>query len=132
MKKTILASGKRKTSIAKAALREGTGKIRINHVSVDLYEPELYKMRIQEPLLLASEVISKVDIDVIVKGGGCMSRSDAIRLAIARALSEYSSKLKQVFLNYDRQLIVADVRFKEQHKPNRHGSARAKKQKSYR
>lgn len=131
-KKIIVASGKRKTAIAKATLKEGTGKVKINRVPVAIYEPRFYRLRIQEPLVLADEVISKVDIDIKVTGGGPMSQADAARLAIARALAEHSAKLKQVFLNYDRQLIVADVRLKEQHKPNTHGAARSKKQKSYR
>ena len=130
-KKVIIASGKRKTAIAKATLKEGGGKIQINNVPVEAYQPKLYRLRIKEPLILAEDTVNKVDIEVSVKGGGKMSQSDAARLAIARALSEYSPKLKSVFLNYDRQLIVADVRRKETHKPNRHGTARSKKQKSY-
>jgi small subunit ribosomal protein S9 len=130
--KNIIASGKRKTAVAKATLKEGTGKVKINKVPVDLFEPRFYKLRIQEPLLLAEEIMGKVDISVNVTGGGSMSQADAARLAIARAIAIYSPKLKPVFLNYDRQLVVADVRLKEQKKPNTHGSARAKKQKSYR
>ncbi|MEM3374267.1 MAG: 30S ribosomal protein S9 [Candidatus Woesearchaeota archaeon] len=130
--KTIVTSGKRKTAIARATLKEGKGIIKINKIPVDIYQPFGYRLRIQEPLMLAQDVVKKVDINVKVKGGGPMSQSDAARLAIARALSEYEPKLKNIFLEYDRQLLVADVRFKEQHKPNRHGRARAKKQKSYR
>ncbi len=131
-KKIIVKSGKRKTAIAKATLKEGVGRVRINSIPVELYQPKSYRLRIQEPLMLGGEILNKVDINVIVRGGGPMGQADAARLAIARAMAEYSSKLRNVFLNYDRQLIVADVRFKEQHKPNRHGAARSKKQKSYR
>jgi small subunit ribosomal protein S9 len=131
-KKVIVKSGKRKTAIAKATLKEGSGKIRVNHIPVEQYEPRFYRLRLQEPLMLADDVIGKVDMEVTVSGGGSMGQADAARLAIARALSEYSPKLKQIFLNYDRQLLVADVRYKETHKPNRHGGARGKKQKSYR
>ncbi|MBN2368367.1 30S ribosomal protein S9 [Candidatus Woesearchaeota archaeon] len=131
-KKVIVKAGKRKTSVAKATLKEGKGKIRINKIPIDLYQPQLYKLRIMEPLILAQDAVSKVDISVTVSGGGLMSQSDAARLAIARALAEHSPKLNAVFLNYDRQLLVADVRRKEASKPNMHGSARSKKQKSYR
>lgn len=130
--KKIVSSGKRKTAIARATLKEGTGKIKINKTPIEIYQPYGYRLRLQEPLLLAHDVVKKIDINVKVIGGGPMSQADAARLAIARALSEYDPKLKNVFLDYDRQLLVADVRFKEQHKPNRHGRARAKKQKSYR
>ncbi|MEM2131293.1 MAG: 30S ribosomal protein S9 [Candidatus Woesearchaeota archaeon] len=130
--KTIVTSGKRKTAIARATLKEGKGVVRINKIPIDIFQPLGYKLRIQEPLMLAQDVVKKVNINVKVIGGGPMSQSDAVRLAIARALSEYEPKLKNIFLEYDRQLLVADVRLKEQHKPNRHGRARAKKQKSYR
>ena len=131
-KKIIVTSGRRKSAIAKATLKEGKGKVRVNKVPVEEYEPRFYRLRMQEPLMLADETVGKVDIEVTVTGGGSMGQADAVRLAIARALTEYSPKLKSVFLDYDRQLLVADVRYKETHKPNRHGGARAKKQKSYR
>jgi len=132
-KKTVIVkSGKRKTSVAKATLKEGTGKVKVNNVPISMYQPELYRLRVQEPLILSADTMDKVDISVVVNGGGPMSQADASRLAIGRALADYNPKLKNVFLNYDRQLLVADVRRKEASKPNRHGSARSKKQKSYR
>ena len=131
-KKTIQVSGKRKTAVARASLRDGTGKVKINKIPLDLCMPKVYRMKMQEPLVLAEEIAAKVDIDVIVVGGGSNSQSEAARTAIAKALAEHSAKLKAVFLEYDRNLLVADVRLKETHKPNRHGHARAKKQKSYR
>jgi len=132
LNKTIIASGKRKTAVAKATVKEGSGKVKVNKVPIDQYEPELYRLKIKEPLILAGDELNKVDISVSMSGGGAMGQADAARLAIGRALSEYNPKLKGVFLDYDRQLIVADVRLKEASKPNRHGSARSKKQKSYR
>lgn len=131
-KKTLVASGKRKTAVARASLREGDGKVKVNNVPLSLYKPKMYRMRIEEPLILAEEISNKVDISVNVSGGGMMSQSDAARTAIANALVMHSPKLKKIFLDYDRNLIVADVRLKEAAKPNRHGSARSKKQKSYR
>ena len=131
-KKIIVTSGKRKTAVAKATIKEGKGKVRVNNVPIEVYQPELYRLRIQEPLILAGDAVGKLDIDVLVSGGGQMAQADAARLAIARGLSEHTPKLKKVFLDYDRQLLVADVRRKETSKPNRHGSARSKKQKSYR
>jgi len=130
--KTIITSGKRKTAVAKATLNPGTGKIKVNKVALNLYEPKVYKLRIEEPLILAGDARAKVDIDVAIRGGGAMSQSDAARTAIAKALVEFNPKLKPIFVEYDRHLLVSDVRFKETHKPNRHGTARSKKQKSYR
>lgn len=131
-KKIIQASGKRKRAIARATLKEGKGVIKINNKSLSVYEPALYKARIQEPLILSGETAHKVDISVTVRGGGINSQSDAARLSIAKAMAEYKPSLKEIFLAYDRQLLVADVRRKEMSKPNRHGQARAKRQKSYR
>ncbi len=130
--KTIVTSGKRKRAVARAALRGGKGRIRINKKPLDIYEPKMYRLKLREPVILAGDVLSKVDIDVNVFGGGIASQTEASRLAIARALVEYtkSERLKEKFLKYDRQLLVADVRRKEPAKPNRHGHARAKKQKS--
>ena len=134
MIKAIHASGKRKTSIARATLKQGNGLVRINMVPVDFMHPKMSRLKLREPLILAGDVAAKVDIDVNVVGGGISSQAEASRLAIAKALVGYTKndKLKEVFLNYDRNLLVADVRRKEPAKPNRHGQARSKVQKSYR
>lgn len=132
MKKQIHVSGTRKKAIARATLKEGKGIIRINKRIIDHYGPEVLKLKLMEPLILAGDTASKVNIDVNVIGGGVMSQTEAARLAIARALAEYNSKLKKTFLDYDRNLLVADVRQREVRKPNTHGNARGKVQKSYR
>ena len=132
--KIIHASGKRKRAVARATLREGKGKIKINNIPLDLYEPKLARLKLREPLILAGDVVNKLDIEINVKGGGVNSQADASRLAIAKALVDYArgGKLKEKFLAYDRNLLVADIRRKEVSKPNRHGQARSKVQKSYR
>ena len=130
--KSIVASGKRKTAIARATLNSGSGKVTINNVSIDAFEPAMARLKIKEPLILAGDSASKVDVSVTVNGGGYMSQTDAARLAIARVLSEKFSKLKDIFMDYDRQLLVADVRRREVSKPNSQGSPRSKRQKSYR
>jgi len=130
--KTINTHGKRKRAVARAVLKPGKGMIKINNVVLDNYKPKIYRLRIREPLLLAGEIANQVDIKINVIGGGISSQTDATRLAIAKALVEYSPRLKKVFLDYDRQLLVADVRRKEGSKPGRHGQARARRQKSYR
>ncbi len=128
----VHVSGKRKTAIARATLRPGRGIVRINSRMLELWQPELFKARVMEPLILAGEVAKNVDIAVNVRGGGICSQTEACRLAIAKALAEYDKSLRANFLEYDRTLLVADVREKETHKPGRHGKARAKRQKSYR
>jgi small subunit ribosomal protein S9 len=130
--KKIITSGRRKRSVATAVLSEGKGKVTINHVNLKSYTPELARLKIMEPLMLSGDVASKVDIDIRVTGGGFITQADAARLAVARALVAYSGKLKDVFRDYDRQLLVADIRVREVSKPNHHGQARAKTQTSYR
>lgn len=129
--KIINTSGKRKRAIARATLRPGKGKIRINKTLLDSYTPKLARLKLREPLLLAGNIINTVDIDINVFGGGVIGQAEASRLAVARALVKYDKKLQDVFLKYDRQLLVADVRRKEAYKPN-DSKARAARQKSYR
>ncbi len=133
MAKTIQTSGKRKQAIARASIKAGKGVVRINSLLLDVYEPKMARIRIQEPLILAGEKAKKVDITVKVQGGGGQSQADAARLAIARALVEYTGdkEIKTTFQEYDRQLLIADVRRNEPSKPNV-SKPRKKRQKSYR
>lgn len=131
-KKIINTSGKRKKAIARATIKEGKTLVKINNIALDVYEPQMARLRIEEPLILAGDLSKKLSISVTVNGGGITGQADAARLAIAKALAEYNEGLRQVFLDYDRQLLVADVRRREARKPNSHGKARAKRQKSYR
>jgi small subunit ribosomal protein S9 len=132
--KIVHTSGKRKRAVARATMKSGKGQVFINHKPLEQYQPELYRMMIREPLIIAGKHASKIDVDVNVFGGGVSGQAQAIRLAIGRALVEYFSNDKglQVALEeYDRTLLVADDRRKEVNKPNR-SKARAKRQKSYR
>ncbi|MEA3378744.1 MAG: 30S ribosomal protein S9 [Nanoarchaeota archaeon] len=133
MTKMIHMSGKRKKAIARATLKEGTGIVRINSKKLEHFNPKIAQLKILEPILLAEDTIKGININIIVKGGGWASQADACRLAIAKGLVEFtkSKKLKQIYLEYDRHLIVADVRVNEPHKPN-DSKPRAKRQKSYR
>ena len=131
--KVVHTSGKRKRAIARATLRNGKGKVKINNQLLETIEPRLARVKMREPIILSGDMGKKVDINVKVIGGGITSQAEAARLAIARALVEHSKdpKLEKSFLDYDRHLLVADVRRKEVNKPNR-SKARSKRQKSYR
>jgi len=131
MSNIIQTQGKRKSAIAKATLRPGKGMIKINKRSLDNFTNKMLTLRLSEPLVLAGDTAKKVDIDIATIGGGVNGQADAIRLAIARALVAFDSKLEKTFSEYDRLLLVADVRQKEACKPN-DSKARAKRQKSYR
>ena len=131
----IITSGKRKTAIAKARIKEGTGKITINRIPYENLKSIFHVLLIKEPLVLAKEILGepKFDIEVTIKGGGNESQIEAARLAIAKAIVEFtkSSEVKKAFLEYDRSMLVADTRRKEPYKPG-DSKARSKRQKSYR
>lgn len=132
-KNEVQVIGTRKKAVARATLKPGKGVIRINSIPLELYSPEMLRLKLMEPLILSGDYYKKFNIDVSVLGGGLASRADAARLAIAKALDEScNGKLKKTFIDYDRTLLVADVRQREDRKPNCAGKARAKVQKSYR
>ena len=131
-KRAIQAVGKRKKAVARASIREGSGKIRINSRSLDLIEPRYRQMRIREALLIAGDLVNGVDIDVNVSGGGVWGQADASRTAMANALVKWrkSENLKKMYLKYDRSLLISDARRTEPHKPSRSsaGPRRSKQQ----
>ncbi|MBS3147939.1 30S ribosomal protein S9 [Candidatus Woesearchaeota archaeon] len=130
--KIIHESGTRKTSVARATLQAGAGIVRVNSQLLQSMQDTLFRAKIEEALILAGDTASKVNISVKVNGGGVNSQAEAARTAIAKALSQFDKKLHVKYLEYDRAFLVPDVRRKETRKPNCHGKARAKRQKSYR
>jgi small subunit ribosomal protein S9 len=127
-------SGKKKTAIARATVRDGTGKVRINAQPVELVEPELSRLKMLEPFRVVDRnVRDDVDIDVSVEGGGTVGQADAVRTAVARGLVEHSNdaELRDAYREFDRSLLVNDVRQRESKKWGGPG-ARARYQKSYR
>ena len=129
--KVIQTTGKRKTSVARATLKQGKGIVRVNSVLLDNYNNLFARTRLMEPLIIAGEVSKKVDINVNVNGGGWHSQAEASRLAVAKAMAEFDKKLRKIYLDYDRHLLIADIRRKEQRKPN-DSKARKSRQTSYR
>lgn len=115
-KELILTTGMRKRSIARAIAKPGDGKVLVNNISLEVYEPEMLKLMIKEPLIIAGK--TDLDIDVNVSGGGIFGQASAARQAIAKALVEYDKGLKEKFLDYDRTLLIADSRRTEPHKPS--------------
>jgi len=134
IKKTLVVSGKRKTAQSRAVARAGIGRVYINRVPVEIYEPEIAREKIMEPLLQAGdEVLKQLDLDVKTSGGGYMGQAEAARMAIANAILKWtkSTHLRTVFAEYDRTMIAGDSRKKE---PKKFGGpgARSRDQKSYR
>lgn len=133
-KKVIVVSGKRKTATARAVVKPGIGKVRVNRIPLEVFEPEIAREKMMEPLLQAGDDIWKqLDIDVRVSGGGFMGQAEAARMAIANGLLKWtkSAHIRTMFAEYDRTMMAGDPRKKE---PKKFGGpgARAKDQKSYR
>ncbi len=131
--KVITSSGKKKTAIARATVKKGNGKVRINKKPLEIYEPEFARLKIVEAVMLAGEAAEGVDIDVVVSGGGMIGQANAARTSIARGIVEWTNDtgLRDTYMTYDRNLLVNDSRQKETKKFGGPG-ARAKYQKSYR
>ncbi len=132
----IVVSGKRKRAIAKAMIMPGNGKIIFNNRNIE-HLSMLRKLRLQEPLIIAKQVLDtdklNFDIKINVKGGGNEGQIEAGRLAISKAIVKFTKNqnLRKAYLNYDRHLLIADTRRKEQYKPG-DSKARRKRAKSYR
>ncbi|HJJ41949.1 MAG TPA: 30S ribosomal protein S9 [Methanocorpusculum sp.] len=131
--KIVNTSGKRKTAIARATFREGKGRVRINSVPLEVFGNEILRMKISEAIALAPGSIDDADVDIDVSGGGVMGQAEAVRTALGRGILAWTNdpKIKEVYLSYDRTLLVNDSRQKEMKKPHCRG-ARARFQKSYR
>ncbi len=131
--RVVVTTGKRKTSLAKATIKDGSGRIRINGQPLEIYQPELARFRIMEPLVLFGDDWKRYDVRVRVQGGGFMGQADAIRMAVATGLIRMSQNFeaRSKMLDHDRTMLVGDPRRTE---PKKFGgpSARSRFQKSYR
>lgn len=138
---SVQTFGRKKTATALAFVKKGRGLIKVNGIPISLLQPEILRLKTYEPvLLLGHDKFTKVDIRVRVKGGGTTSQIYAIRQAIAKGIVAYYQKyvdeaskkeIKDILVQYDRTLLVADPRRCE---PKKFGGpgARARYQKSYR
>lgn len=129
----VQTTGKRKEAIARATVRKGQGRVRINQVPLEIVEPEIIRQKIQEPLLMVGDKWRAIDIHVEVAGGGIIGQASAARTAVARGLVEWikDPALVDMFKHYDRSLLVNDPRRKLPKRPGGRG-ARKRRQKSYR
>lgn len=94
----VISLGRRKTSVARVTLTEGTGEITVNGRDGKEYFPiTMQQFKLQQPFQLA-DTVGKFDIVARVDGGGITGQVDALRLGIARALvavdAEHKPKLK--------------------------------------
>jgi small subunit ribosomal protein S9 len=107
--------GRRKESVAQALLINGTGNITINNKNAKEYlqNNESRFLRINQPLL-SLNIANNFDITIKAKGGGIAGQTDAICLAISRALIDYDSNYRTPLKQG--RLLTRDARIKERKK----------------
>jgi small subunit ribosomal protein S9 len=119
--------GKRKTSVAKVFLKEGSGVITVNNKSFEDFFSGVGEDRelIKNPFVLVN-LTNKYDILVIVKGGGISSQMEAIRLAIAKSICQINNEYRKIL---GQELFLRrDSRIKERRK---YGLKKARKASQY-
>jgi small subunit ribosomal protein S9 len=127
MNNTYSGLGKRKTSVAKVFLKEGSGIFTINNKSLETFFASIGEEteQLKIPLILVN-LNNTYDIDIKVKGGGVSSQFDAIRLAIAKALCTINPEYRPILKR--QSLLRRDSRIKERRK---YGLKKARKASQY-
>ena len=140
-KQMVQTFGRKKNAVAVATVVKGHGCIRVNGKPLDLVEPQSLRTKLYEPILVVGgKVFKRVTMRIRVRGGGPSNQVFAIRQAMARGIVAFHQKyhdeqtkreLKDLFGQYDRNLLITDPRRPE---PKKYGGkgARARFQKSYR
>ena len=130
----LVISGKRKTAVAKSTIEDGSGIITFNKRPLSFLS-NLQQLEISEPLLIAKDILGELNFNIAlnVKGGGIAAQVEAGRLAIAKSIVKFTKNedVKNAFLMYDRNMLIADTRRKEACKPG-DSKARANRQTSFR
>ena len=118
----VNATGRRKSAIARVYVTEGTGKITINKKDVNEYFPSaILRFVVNQPLELLN-VAEKYDIKAVLDGGGFTGQSQALRLAIARALVKINEEDKKALRSAG--FLTRDSRGVERKKPGQPGARR--------
>ncbi len=117
-----LGTGRRKSSVARVRIRDGSGKITINKRELeDFFKIIQDRNRVVAPLEHC-EVRDKVDIIIRVHGGGTTGQAGACMQGIARALLKHDSDLTEKLR--EENFLTRDPRMKERKKPGLHGARR--------
>ncbi|GMU71404.1 MAG: 30S ribosomal protein S9 [Burkholderiales bacterium] len=117
-------TGRRKTSVARVFLKQGSGKIVVNEKPIDeFFARETGRMVARQPLTLTNHVTT-FDVMVNVSGGGESGQAGAVRHGITRALIDYDAQLKPVLSKAG--LVTRDAREVERKKVGFHKARRRK------
>jgi small subunit ribosomal protein S9 len=111
---TYSATGKRKSSIARVILRQGSGNIQINKRALEEYFPRSYLQSIAKQPLTQTGYEGNVDVRIRVHGGGISGQASAVRHGIARALCDVDPALRPELKR--RGMLTRDARVKERRK----------------
>lgn len=118
-----LGTGRRKTSVARVRVREGSGQITINKRTFEeFFCTEQDRKTVIGPLEHC-EVRDQVDVIILVHGGGTTGQAGACMQGIARALLKHDSDLQEKLR--EKTFLTRDARMKERKKPGLHGARRA-------
>ena len=111
----VNALGRRKSAVARIFVTEGTGKITINKKDLQVYFPSSILQYVVKQPLAVLDVVEKYDIKVNLNGGGYTGQSQALRLAIARALVKINAEDKKALRVEG--FLTRDAREVERKKP---------------
>jgi small subunit ribosomal protein S9 len=111
---TYAATGKRKSSVARVILRQGSGTIQVNKRTLEEYFPRSYLQSVAKQPLTQTGYEGNVDVRVRVHGGGISGQAAAVRHGIARALTEVDPALRPELKR--RGMLTRDARVKERRK----------------
>ncbi len=111
----VNALGRRKSAVARIFVTEGTGKITINNKDLQVYFPSSILQYVVKQPLMTLDVVEKYDIKVNLDGGGYTGQSQALRLAIARALVKINADDKKALRAEG--FLTRDAREVERKKP---------------
>ncbi len=134
--RAILVHAKRKEAVARAAISEGHGSIRINGFDISTMQQKEMVSLVMEPIRMSditAELAAKMDISVKVSGGGFSAQMQAARNAIAKGIIEYtgSDSIRKLYAAHNKYLLTNDYRRVEP-KKYKGPKARARFQTSYR
>lgn len=113
-KPLIQATGRRKESVARVRLHDGSGQVTLNGRALERYFPSMAtRLRVLEPLQI-TQTQARYDVDATLEGGGTTGQADALRLGISRALIELDPELRPLLKKAG--MLTRDARVVERKK----------------
>ncbi len=113
-KPLVQTTGRRKESVARVRLRDGSGEVRLNGRPLEDYFPSIAtRIRVLEPLQI-TQMQGRYDVDATLEGGGTTGQADALRLGIARALEALDPELRPILKKAG--MLTRDARIVERKK----------------